>query len=491
MKIRCGLRAALAAALALAAPDCGTTPVDIPKGPNVLLITVDTLRLDRLSCYGGPPGNTPSIDALAQSGVRFGSVEASRGLTWPALTSLLTGLHPRTHQVRLNGDQLEENIKTLPEMLKSAGYNTAGFLSNMCDAPNRGIDTFYCAWTDQFGLPVGRMPLRWASHEQPGWDTAITNKALDFIRKPHRRPFFAWLHYINPHKPYDPVEEYVRPDGDTSFDPQDEVLDQHTLDGVSLNPAQKQRLMAVYDSQVTGVDAHIGAILRSLDEQNLAGNTLVIFSADHGEELGDHQIYFYHYASVYQQVLAVPWIMRWPGHIPEGVTVADPVAAIDITPTVLDLLQIDAAAPFEGSSRLPLVRRQPGAQGARHTFAEWKDRILIVGEGNWRYIWNPDRKAPQGRPFMLKRGAGFHIDTEELYDLSQDPLELHNIVAQHEDRRAALRAVACDFLRARPFTLKEQQIKPEVQSRLRSLGYIQEQETAGRRKMVSHCGADP
>ncbi|MCZ6833040.1 MAG: sulfatase-like hydrolase/transferase, partial [Acidobacteria bacterium] len=127
---------AMACAVALAAAACGPPE---PQGPNVLLISVDTLRVDRLTCYGGPEGTTPHIDGLARQGVRFASVQAPRGLTWPSLTTLMTGLHPRTHQIRGNGAHLDEQFVTLPQRLTAAGYETGAFLSNMCDAPNRGL----------------------------------------------------------------------------------------------------------------------------------------------------------------------------------------------------------------------------------------------------------------------------------------------------------------------------------------------------------------
>ena len=229
--------------------------------PNVLLITVDTLRLDRLGAYGGSPDTTPHIDGLAEQGVRFAAVQGPRGLTWPSLTTLLTGLQPRTHGVRANGVMLEEGFRTLPEVLRAAGWKTAGFLANMCDAPNRGLDEFFCAWWEKTGPPPRRTRFQWASHEQAAWDESITRRAIEFIGGRHERPFFAWVHYIDPHKPFDPVPEFASPIVDGSFQPDDATLDALTLGPTPLTAAQRAQLFAIYDSQVKGVDAKIGRLL--------------------------------------------------------------------------------------------------------------------------------------------------------------------------------------------------------------------------------------
>jgi arylsulfatase A-like enzyme len=462
--------------------------------PSVLLITVDTLRLDRVSCYGGPPENTPGIDRMAAGGVRFAAVQAPRGLTWPSLTTVLTGLHPRTHQVRLNGAMLDESFETLPEILQDAGYDTGGFLANMCDAPNRGLDTFFCAWWEKSGPPAQRQRKQWDSHEQPAWDAAITREAERFIRAGRNRPFFAWVHYIDPHKPFDPVPEHLRDAYDGSFPVDDDSLARLTLAGESMTAGQREQLMAVYDSQVAGVDAHISRLLQVLEDEGLAGNTVVVFTADHGEELGDHNAYFYHLSSVYQQVLALPLILRWPGHLPEGRVVEAPVAAVDLAPTVLGLLEVPAGDAMEGASRAALARGEPGARGAETTYAEWSDQMVIVGEGSWRYIWNPNRVTTYGAPFKRGGEVGFEIAAEELYDLAGDPLQQENVVAANPETATALRRKACAFVTETDFHKKATRaVDPDVRERLRALGYLQgeDDEEPARNRLESHCETDP
>jgi arylsulfatase A-like enzyme len=485
------MRAVVAAAGLLAATACSPAP----EGPNVLLITIDTLRTDRLTSYGGPPGNSPRLDALAAEGVRFASVQAPRGLTWPSLTTIMTGLQPRSHHVRFNGGMLDASHVTLPEILAAAGYDTGGFIANMCDAPNRGLHTFYCAWWADSGPPVAPMRKSWASHEQPDWDAAITERAANFIRAARRRPFFAWLHYIDPHKPYDPVAGKLRNTYDGTFPVDDDTLDALTLGRRSLTPAQREQLLVVYDSQITGVDAHIGTLLAVLEEEGLADNTLVVVTADHGEELGDHNHYFYHLSSVYEQVLALPWIARFPGHLPAGRVVAEPVAAVDIAPTILELLGQPAPAPMEGTSRLSLARGEAGAGGAAATFAEWSDRMLVVGQGNWRYVWNPMEIITYGAPFQQENGIGFRIGAEELYDLATDPLQQENSIGAHPEQAAAMRRLACAFVTERDFSRAARRtVDAEVEARLRSLGYLPSEETGesgGGPGLASFCQGGP
>jgi len=302
------------------------------------------------------------------------------------------------------------------------------------------------------------------------------------------------VHYIDPHKPFDPVPEFLRPEYDGSFSADDDQLADLTLSGTAMTPEQRRQLLAVYDSQVSATDAHIGRLLDGLQEAGLAGDTLVVFTADHGEELGDHNAYFYHLSSVYQQVLAIPLILRWPGVLPEGRVVDELVAGVDIAPTVLDLLGMDGRADMEGQSRAGLARGAAGSAGAPYTYSEWSQHMLVVGQDDWRYVWNPNHVVTFGAPFLRSSGRGFNIGVEELYDLAADPGQQDNIVERHPERAAALRDEACRFLRERDFTRQAPRpLSDEAQERLESLGYLQgEDETDDDLPgLIDHCPARP
>jgi arylsulfatase A-like enzyme len=483
------LGAALLAGGFLALVSC--TPPATEARPNVLLVSIDTLRLDRLTCYGGPAGNSPRIDRLAEEGVRFASVQAPRGLTWPSMTTILTGLHPRTHGVRLNGEMLGEEPVTLAETLAGAGYDTAAFLSNMCDARNLGFASSFCAWWMGTTPPAERGRRQWASHDQSRWDRAITDEAVRFIKTRRAAPFLAWVHYVDAHKPFDPVPDLMREEGDATFVPDDPTLDRATLERIPLSAEAKKRLLAIYDSQIAGIDREIGRLLDALAEAGLSENTIVVLTADHGEELGDHQDYFYHLASVYQQVLSIPWIVRWPGRLPAARLVGENVAALDIAPTILDLAGLAPPAGVEGVSRAGLARGDSGAEGTPLTFAEWADQIVVVGEGSWRYIWNPNAICTFGLPYGTDTGKCFRIGVEELYDLGSDPLQMSDLLARHPDRAAALRRRACAFVGEKDFTHGQAVVDEEVRERLNSLGYVQEEGAAQGTSLAAHCRNTP
>jgi len=301
------------------------------------------------------------------------------------------------------------------------------------------------------------------------------------------------VHYIDPHKPFDPVPEFARPEFDGSFATDDDSLAALTLSGIQLTTAQRRQLLAVYDSQVSATDAHIGRLLGALDEAGLADDTLVVFTADHGEELGDHNAYFYHLSSIYQQVLSIPWVLRWPGTLPAGRVVDQLVAGVDISPTILDLLDLSDGPAMEGASRAALARGEAGAQGASSTYSEWSRHMLVVGQGNWRYVWNPNNVITFGAPFERASGRGFTIAGEELYDLARDPLQQDNVVEAHPDRADALRREACRFVTEQDFGGQAPRpLSPEAQERLESLGYLQgeDEQDDGLPRLADHCPGD-
>ena len=167
---------------------------------------------------------------------------------------------------------------------------------------------------------------------------------------------------------------------------------------------------------------------------------------------------------------------------------AEPVAAVDVTPTVLDLMNREVPQKMEGESRAALARQEAGARGAETTYAEWPDQIIIIGQGSWRYIWNPNEIETHGTPLVKKRG--FPVAGEELYDLDIDPLQMENVVHLHPDRAADMRDKACAFLKEKSFRRKSKRINEDVRRRLRKLGYVQDDEDdRQKRSLVSHCAA--
>ncbi len=444
---------------------------------NLLLISIDTLRADHLSAYGYERETSPAIDALAREGVLFENLIAQRGSTWPSLTSILTSMYPRSHGVRANGTQLDASKRILAEWLQERGYATGAFLTNMTTAPNRGFDV-------KPEIPKGA-----------DRDLRATRTALRWIRGQRERPFFAWLHLMAPHHPYRPSGSL--PEGfDTGY--RGELDGSHeTLHGIyvrrdALSQAELEHIVSLYDADIAQADAHVKQLLDGLDRAGLAESTLVVFVSDHGEELYEHNHYFFHAYSIYESVLRIPLILRLPGVLPAGLRVSDVVETVDIAPTILQLLGIPRPSAFEGRSLTERIfegldatqGREAAAQRAEGerrwaparlgaAFSELGPEITSVRTGRWHYIRNPGGLTSPGT------AAGddghqphFRIETEELYDVSDDPWETRNLARERPEVAASLRRRLETWLGPREDRYRVEALRPETEAELRALGYL-------------------
>jgi arylsulfatase A-like enzyme len=443
--VKAGARAMLAA-LALSLATCGESAPRL----NVLLISIDTLRADRLGCYGNAEwGTTPSprIDALAAQGVVLEAEYAVRGQTHPSLSSMITGKYPITTGLRENGLQLLPHHATMLQRLAAAGWRTGAFIANfgLDDEGDawifRGADVKADGYRGGFRAETGPREGRF----QTQWDDRVEASALDFLAQQHgETPFAAWVHFYDVHRPYNPPQGfdlYGRYDGAPAAlaapGPDDGVaVDDHveaiTLGDRPVPDAELRRIRGLYDGAVTEADARVGRLLEALDKSGLAANTLVILTADHGEELHDHNRYFYHGNSVYSGVLRLPCIVRGPG-LPAARRTAALAQNVDLLPTVLELLGLPPAADVEGKSLAPLLRGQTEISPRRFAFIEWQDIVYAVTDGRWKYIHNPQHAHLLKEPFAPKQGQhatrGFELDCFEAYDLSTDPREQHDLLA--------------------------------------------------------------
>jgi arylsulfatase A-like enzyme len=253
------------------------------EGWNVVLLSIDTLRADRLGAYGYPARATsPALDRQLASGVLFESAMAPRAATWPSLGSLLTGLYPSGHGVVENGYEFPDELPTLPKALHQAGWRTGAFLSNMCKANHQGWDDFACSG-GQDGKTV-RRALEWAGGLEAG------------------RPYFLWVHLFGAHGPYynggDLAARELDPGYQGPVGPKKWQLDRVMTEKVPLEPRDLRHLDALYDAAVLGSDRLAGSLLEGLRAEGLLDRTVVIVVSDHGEELYAHHGYLYHACSV-------------------------------------------------------------------------------------------------------------------------------------------------------------------------------------------------
>lgn len=403
---------------------CSEPPAsDRPAGgvrPNVVLISIDTLRSDRLPAYGYDAVETPAIDRLAAEGVLFERAFTHVNVTLPSHASLFTGLLPPEHGVRDNaGYRLSDGIPTLAAELGRHGYATGGFVSSYVLRAWTGIDRGFDVYDDGVRFETGR---QLGELQRPGEETLVAaSQWLDAVAD---GPFFLFVHLYEPHAPYQPPAPFA------------------------------ERYDDPYNGEVAAADRVVGQLLARLDELGLYEEALVILLSDHGEGLMDHGE-MDHLILIYREVLQVPLIVKLPGGERLGERVGANVSLTDVAPTVYSLLGLEPPARLAGVDLLRLRAALPG-EAPRHIVSEsvyprihfgWSDLASII-EGDLHYIESP---AP------------------ELFRLSEDPGEQNNVI--QEERSAARRLRAA--LLAVDRTLKSPaEEDPETLARLQSLGYL-------------------
>jgi arylsulfatase A-like enzyme len=429
-----------------------------PEGSNLLIITIDTLRADRLGCYGYSRDTSPTIDRLAEEGTMFTNVYGQRGLTWPSLTSIMTALYPKTHGVLNNQQPLDGKYITLAEILKNLGYRTGAFLANFYYAPNRGFDI-------KKGGEIGEL------------DKTVTRDAVEWLDgiDPENDKFFMWVHYKNPHDPYEPPQPFRSYFDSTytgPFNGSRPVLDSIYVNKINLSERDIFHLNALYDAEIRSTDSYIARLLDRLEQKGLANNTLIVFSSDHGEELYERNHYFFHSCSMYDNVLRLPLIMKFPKVIAAGKVIKNQIESIDITPTILQFLKVPLRSEFEGRSVLNLLFEQNGSDSWFPAFAERASAIFSIRTPQWKYIYNPDNYHTYCSRSDDDEGSGYLIAAEELYDIQTDPHERNNVVAQYPDVARDLRGQIIEWLSTNKVQHKQFELTKEAEERLRALGYI-------------------
>lgn len=335
------------------------------KGPNVVLISVDSLRRDHLSTYGyrnrlAPDvPTTPAIDRLAKGGLRFDDAVSSTSWTLPSHMALMTGLPDTLHGVVNNEKRLDPALSTLAQLLRARGYQTGGFFTGPNLHPifgfSQGFDTYEsCSEVD---MPVESFqgttnPRRFDMHEASHkglTSPALLERSLAWLNEAAAKddPFFLFVHWWDPHYDYDPPEQYAEMfdpgyDGDSDAT---EFYKSHQMK----TPRDMQHVLSMYDAEIRYTDDHIGMLLARIEKLGLAQDTLIVFTADHGEEFFDHGKKG-HQRNFYDESVRLPLVMRLPGVLPSGKSVQRMARIQDIGPTILDLCDVAAPDYFEGVS---------------------------------------------------------------------------------------------------------------------------------------------
>ena len=399
------------------------------KDYNVILITVDTLRADKVGCYGNPRVKTPTMDAFAARGIRYERCISQTPLTLPSHTTIMSGTLPVYHGVRDNGGfVVPSELFTLAKAFKQKGYDTAAFVAAyVLDSRwglNQGFDTYF----DKFDLSrFERIAL--GEIQRPA--NEVIDEALGWLEQKKNGKFFAWIHLYDPHTPYAPPEPF------RSEYPQ--------------NP---------YYGEIAFADSQLGRLWDNLDRNGLRDRLFLVFASDHGESLGEHQENT-HGFFIYQASLHVPLIIVTPFRELQGVTSAQTVLLADIMPTVLEMTGIPVPAQVQGTSLVPSFFR-PGAAGDRLAYSE-------SFYPRYHFGWS-DLRSVQDRRYKL-----ILAPVPELYDLERDPGETENLVYRENRVFKDLSARARAFMDEAGRNALEgdiRKIDEETREKLSALGYI-------------------
>jgi arylsulfatase A-like enzyme/Flp pilus assembly protein TadD len=402
-----------------------------PANLNVILITIDTLRADHVSCYGDSQVATPNIDRLASEGVRFTNAASTVPFTLPAHSSIMTGTYPPRHGIRENvGYFLGDNQPTIAESLKGGGRQTGGFVSAFVLDSRWGIARGFDHYFDDFDL--GEFDnANLGSVQRPGNETvAEAVRWLD--AREQSAPFFLWLHLYDPHDPYTPPEPYA-----------------------------SEYRGRPYQGEVAFADSLIGTFRAALEERALLQRSLVILTADHGEGLGDHGEQFHGYF-VYDTTIRVPLIIRFPGTADAGTVIGEPVSHVDLMPTILETVGLPVPDDAQGASLLPLI--QGGAIATRREVYSESFYPLL------HYGWAPLRSLRTVRYKLIA------APRPELFDILDDRKETHNLFAadprEAGELEARLQNLRHELESDAPAAGEATEIDQATIDRLRALGYM-------------------
>lgn len=386
------------------------------RRPNIILITCDTLRADRIGAYGSASARTPNLDALAARSIRFERAYATYPKTNPALASLLTGRYPSAHGVRRNGAHLPESELTLAEILQAAGYDTAAFVSNHVMISRHGLAQGFHVYDDR--LP-DLIPTRQAQERNA---RSLVDAVLAWAPRPDEGPTFLWVHFIDPHGPYTPPgwkEKAARDDGTPPLPVSTTDTGAGSIPAYQALPGLTHagEYVALYDAEVEFMDSEVGRLLEGLERNRLLEGAIVLFAADHGESLGDHGFYFQHGSSLYDSQIRVPLLISGPGIAP-GVE-ENPVSGVDVLPTILEMLELPQPRGIQGTSLSPRSSGQESGGEDQETdrrvlFAELGSKYAAI-RGSRKLIWDASAKKIE----LLD----FEADPEESLDLSQSEPE--------------------------------------------------------------------
>jgi len=440
--------------------------------PNVLLIVIDTLRADHLGSYGYERDTSPYLDGLARAGTRFETARAPSSWTGASVASLLTGLSPLEHGLEHHNSALPDAQATMPEAFQKAGYETVAFSANPAFVtPEVGFGQGF----DRFDKLRGKEVPRGTPGDVQWGDAAmqtlvevatadrVSDTAIAWLRERQtERPFFAYLHYFDPHAGYYPPDLYAARFGVPANAPlrgpaQKQFIYRHIRDAGATTPADLATLVALYDAEIAFTDLQVGRVLLELLARK-AGPTIIIVTSDHGEEFGEHGG-LQHSRTLFDELLHVPLIISGP-NVPANATVEAPTSLLDVWPLLADLTDVPTPSHLRPQSLRQLIRNPtPHRPFFGDLAVSWGIHTSAVISDSTKLIID-------------------RADAAALYDLAEDPGERHDTARESPARTEALGA-ALRTRRARALTSPHHSVRaqfvitPARRARLEALGYLE------------------
>lgn len=440
-----------------------------PTSPNILLVSIDSLRSDHLHCYGYPRETSPTIDQLAAEGVLFTTVAAPTSWTLPSHVTLLTALAPEEHQVVHNWARLAPEALTLAEVLQGAGYSTAGFVSGVYVEASYGFFQGFDHFEDQLAFPGTKLDGYEGTTTSPGLRRLVREWLRRWNDEGRQRPFFVFLHMFDVHYDYNQPPPY-----DSTFDSDyrgkvtSEDFIHSELIHKDMDSRDLQHIISLYDGAILYTDHHLGEILEVLRSLGELDKTLIVVTADHGDEFFEHGEKGHHRA-LYDESILVPLVMRFPAKIPVGRRIKQQVRLMDVAPTILSLAGFpkphgfggaEAGIPYDDQDLTPLILGDPASN----------PKPLVAFGG----LWGASAYTRTGTAKMILQVE--KPDNIEVYDLRSDPLEQQNLAGQNAAADDALRQQLIawrDLHSGRETVAAKMTPSAEQLEVLRTLGYIQ------------------
>ncbi len=474
------------------------------KKPNIIIITLDTVRKDAIGIYGGK-GITPNIDKIAEKGVVFNRAYTQCNTTLPSHSSILTGLYPFNHGSRTNYQGMGKEVLNIPQFLKKKGYATGAFLSMTMEGLERGFDVF----DTKFGSPINRVKLlnkvynrakkflikynfmnsvqtagiskifknkTEKLYTREAKDTTIASKEWIKKKRDKQKPVFMWVHYLDAHVPYAPPEKFLKMHSKDGFKDNNK---QNLYDMLNFLPCHKKLMKrwlkdiqsieyvkAMYRAEVSYIDFWFGELVKSLKEEDLWENSMVYILADHGESF--LREYSFYHDTMYEEVINIPFIVKYPGKFKELLVSDLIVGAIDIAPTIVNGVDSAGDIKFDGMDITEILERKNkkrmiytesyGTKRFHPVGIEEKMRS-VIGE-KWKIIAVPNTE----KTYKF-----------ELYDLESEQCEENNLFNERAEHAKTMIDILNEYLKKdKQVAVKANDFSKDkdVIERLKRLGYI-------------------